>query len=67
MCAGQGRDLIDVLSGHPRRAEVTARLVELEPRNAAAARQRAAAAGLPLVDVLAGERLFTFGQRTDRR
>ena len=41
MCAGQGRDLIGVLSGHPRRAEVTARLVELDPRIAAAARQRA--------------------------
>ena len=55
MCAGQGRDLIDVLSGHPRRAEVTARLVELDPRIAAAARQRAAAAGLSLVDVVTGD------------
>ena len=55
MCAGQGRDLIDVLGGHPRRAEVTARLVELDPRIAAAARQRAAAAGLSLVDVVTGD------------
>jgi SAM-dependent methyltransferase len=55
MCAGQGRDLIDVLSGHPRGTEVTARLVEIDPRIAAAARQRAAAAGLPLVDVVTGD------------
>jgi hypothetical protein len=55
MCAGQGRDLIDVLRGHPRRAEVTARLVELDPRIAAAARQRTAAAGLPLVHVVTGD------------
>ena len=55
MCAGQGRDLIDVLRGHPRRGEVSARLVELDPRLAAAARRRAAAAGLPLVDVVTGD------------
>ena len=27
LCAGQGRDLIGVLAGHPRRDDVTARLV----------------------------------------
>lgn len=59
MCAGQGRDLIDVLSVHPRGLEVTARLVELDPRIAAAARQRAVAAGLPLVDVVTGDAALT--------
>ncbi|HEX5117327.1 MAG TPA: hypothetical protein VFW65_19225 [Pseudonocardiaceae bacterium] len=43
MCAGQGRDLLGVLADHPRRADVTARLVELDPRNVAAARAAAPA------------------------
>jgi hypothetical protein len=55
MCAGQGRDLIGVLASHPRQGEVTARLVELDPRNAAVARQSAAAAGLPGVEVVTGD------------
>ena len=55
ICAGQGRDLIDVLREHPRRRDVAARLVELDPRNAAAARQRAAAAGLAQVEVVTGD------------
>lgn len=42
LCAGQGRDLLGVLADHPRRADVRARLVELDERNAAAARQMAA-------------------------
>lgn len=54
-CAGQGRDLIGVLAGHPRRGDVTARLVELDPRNAAIARDAAAAAGLTGVDVRVGD------------
>jgi hypothetical protein len=37
MCAGQGRDLLGVLADHPRRADVTARLVKLDRRNAALA------------------------------
>ncbi|GHD35622.1 hypothetical protein GCM10010335_31060 [Streptomyces galbus] len=32
MCAGQGRDLIGVLAGHPRRDDVRARLVELDEK-----------------------------------
>jgi hypothetical protein len=55
ICAGQGRDLIDVLREHPRRHDVAARLVELDPRIAAAARQRAAAAGLTQVEVVTGD------------
>ncbi|MYR30110.1 MULTISPECIES: SAM-dependent methyltransferase [unclassified Streptomyces] len=48
VCAGQGHDLLGVLAAHPRRPDVRARLVELDPRNAAEA--RAAAAGLGLGD-----------------
>jgi hypothetical protein len=55
MCAGQGRDLIGVLEDHPRRSSVTGRLVELDPRNAASARSRAATAGLSQIDVLTGD------------
>jgi Putative methyltransferase len=52
LCAGQGRDVIGVLTGHPRRDDVRARLVELDERNVALARQAAQAAGLPGVEVL---------------
>ncbi len=52
MCAGEGRDLIGVLATHPRRADTTALLVELEPHNVAAAREAAAMTGLPGVDVV---------------
>jgi hypothetical protein len=38
LCAGQGRDVIGVLAGHPRRGDVRARLVELDERNVAVAR-----------------------------
>ncbi len=55
MCAGQGRDLIGVLAGHPRGQDVTARLVELNPANAATARERAAAAGLAQVEVVTAD------------
>ncbi|MEV0383601.1 SAM-dependent methyltransferase [Nonomuraea sp. NPDC050643] len=41
LCAGQGRDLLPVLAGHPRRGQVRARLVELDERNAGAARRMA--------------------------
>jgi hypothetical protein len=51
LCAGQGHDVIGVLPGHPRRDDVTAVLVELDPGNAGLARDRAAAAGLTGVTV----------------
>jgi len=51
LVAGQGRDLIPVLDTHPRRDEVRACLVELDPRNADEARAAAAAAGLSGVEV----------------
>ena len=55
ICAGQGRDLIGVLREHPRGGDVTARLVELDPRIAATARQLAADAGLTQVEVVTGD------------
>jgi Putative methyltransferase len=51
LCAGQGRDVIGTLPGHPRRADVSALLIELDPINADAARDAAAAAGLASVTV----------------
>jgi hypothetical protein len=51
LCAGQGHDVIGVLQDHPRRDDVTAVLVEADPRNAELARQRAAEAGLTRLDV----------------
>lgn len=52
LCAGQGRDVIGVLARHSRRDDVRARLVELDDRNVAVARQAAQAAGLDSVEVL---------------
>ena len=46
MCAGQGRDVIDVVSTHPRGRDVSALLVELDADLVAFARDRAAAAGV---------------------
>jgi hypothetical protein len=55
LCAGQGRDLLGVLATHPRRSDVTARLVELDPRNTEVARGLAASAGLSGVEVVTGD------------
>lgn len=55
MCAGQGRDLLGVLEHHPRRDDVTAVLVELDPRNAEAARQRVRDLGLRGIEVVTGD------------
>ncbi len=46
LCAGQGRDVIETLPGHPRRDDVSAVLVEADPVNVAWARDAASAAGL---------------------
>ena len=51
LCAGQGRDVLGVLPGHPRRQDVAALLVEADPRLAAQARHRAAEAELTGVQV----------------
>lgn len=57
MCAGQGRDLLEVLGSHPRRDHVTARLVELDPRNVEHA--RGLARDLPQVEVRQGDAALT--------
>lgn len=59
MCAGQGHDLIGVLAEHPRRADVTARLVELDEHNALLARQAAKEAGLGEVEVVVADASMT--------
>lgn len=55
LCAGDGRDLLDVLAEHPRRNDVGAKLVELDPRNTAAAAKQVGRAGLQNVDVVTGD------------
>jgi hypothetical protein len=56
LCAGEGRDLIPVLAGHPRRADVSARLIEFDPAIAQRARDAAAVAELgAVVDVVTGD------------
>jgi hypothetical protein len=50
-CAGQGHDLIGVLAGRPDAGLVRAVLLESDPRNVAAARLAAQAAGLDRVRV----------------
>ncbi|MFG1672715.1 class I SAM-dependent methyltransferase [Micromonospora sp. NPDC049282] len=59
LCAGQGRDLIPVLAAHPRGGDVTARLVELDPRNAELARRAVTEAGLTGVEVVTGDAAVT--------
>jgi hypothetical protein len=59
VCAGQGHDLIGVLAEHPRRADVIARLVELDARNVALAQRAARAAGLDTVDAVAADASLT--------
>ena len=51
LCAGQGNDVLGVLPGHPRRADVTAVLVEYDGHNAAVAADRASRAGLTNLEV----------------
>jgi hypothetical protein len=60
VCAGQGRDLLEVLADHPRRSDVKARLVELDARNAAFAAEHAA--GLD-VEVITGDASLTANYR----
>jgi hypothetical protein len=62
LCAGQGRDVLGVLPGHPRQHDVSALLVESDPHNAARARQQAAEAGLAQVEVREADasRVFSF-------
>ena len=51
-CAGQGNDILGVLAGRDDAHRVRATLLETDPVNAAAARERAAGAGLSRVAVV---------------
>jgi Putative methyltransferase len=59
LCAGQGRDLIGALADHPRARDVTARLVELDPRNTEVAARLAAQAGLGNIEIVTGDAALT--------
>jgi hypothetical protein len=59
VCAGQGHDIIGVLSDHPRRADVSARLVELDQQNVALAQSAARAIGLEGVEAVAADASVT--------
>lgn len=54
-CAGQGRDLVDVLAARSDAGRVVARLIEYDERNVAAARQRISDAGLSSVTMVHGD------------
>ncbi|MFD8811766.1 class I SAM-dependent methyltransferase [Streptomyces sp. NPDC059627] len=55
LCAGQGRDLLEVLRTHPRGQDVHARLVELDPRNVESAAETARSAGLQGIEAVAAD------------
>jgi hypothetical protein len=56
MCAGQGRDVIDVVADHGRRVDVRALLVERDPSLVAFARKRATDAGVSeQIEVVEGD------------
>ncbi len=55
LCAGQGRDVIEVATGHPRRDDLRVRLVELDPALAATARTACEDAGLAQIEVVTGD------------
>jgi hypothetical protein len=55
LCAGEGRDVLDVLDGRPDTARVSATLVELDPELSRRAHDRASQAGLHGVDVRCGD------------
>jgi hypothetical protein len=52
MCAGQGRDVLTVAARHRRGMDLSGRLVELDERNVAIARETAEAAGLDEIAVV---------------
>lgn len=59
LCAGQGRDLLGPLGGHPRRDDVRARLVELDEGNVEIARHAIAVDGLRSVEVVRADAALT--------
>jgi hypothetical protein len=55
LCAGDGRDLLGVLSSHPRASDVRARLVDLSPELVQAGRERVSREGLTRIDFQLGD------------
>lgn len=55
MCAGDGRDLLGVLATHPRRNDVRARLVELEPELVERGRAATVRQAIPGVEFQLGD------------
>jgi hypothetical protein len=55
LCAGEGRDLFGALDGHPRRGDVRARLVEINPLLVARARARVNGGAVEVVEGDAGD------------
>jgi hypothetical protein len=55
VCAGQGRDVVGALRGHPRAADVTGRLVELDAFNSDVARSALVANGLTGLEAVEGD------------
>jgi hypothetical protein len=55
ICAGRGRDVIDVVTDHPRGRDVCARLVELDPELAQDAAMMARDRGLAGVEVVVAD------------
>lgn len=55
LCAGQGRDVLEVLAAYPHAQRIRARLVELDERNVAAARKLANEASLSQVEIVQGD------------
>ena len=55
MCAGDGRDLLGVLTDHPRRNDVRARLVDITPALVGAGRREIARSGLGRVEFVLGD------------
>ena len=55
MCAGDGRDLLGVLTDHPRRHDVRARLVDITPALVGAGRREIARSGLGGVEFVLGD------------
>lgn len=59
LCAGDGRDLLGVLSDHPRARDVRARLVDLTPELVESGRETASRAGLDRVEFVVGDASLT--------
>jgi len=55
ICAGQGRDVLEVLAAHPRGRDVRARLVELDPANVAVAERYRREHSLANVEIVVGD------------